>query len=122
MKLSPTPLLPVIIENQPLASSCRKKSEANSLRKESNEGFLELALDRVLAVLSLRVGKMHGVHRNHVVQPPRARGRHLHLRRVVEASLELEGVAVARVAAEALEAGHDENFEVVQSGGEQPGS
>ena len=122
MKLSPTPLLPVIIENQPLASSCRKKSEANSLRKESNEGFLELALDRVLAVLSLRVGKMHGVHRNHVGQSPRARVGHYHLRRVVEATLELEGVAVARVAAEALEAGHDENFEVVQAGGEQPGS
>ena len=65
---------------------------------------------------------MNGVHRNHVGQPPRARVCHYHLRRVVEASLELEGVAVARVAAEALEAGHDENFVVVQTRGEQPGS
>ena len=65
---------------------------------------------------------MNGVHRNHVGQSLWACGGHLHLRRVVEASLELEGVAVPRVAAEALEAGHDENFEVVQSGGEQPGS
>ena len=65
---------------------------------------------------------MNGVHRDHVGQPPRARFCLSHLRRVVEVSLELEGVAVARVTAEALEAGHDKNFEVVQAGGEQPGN